>query len=519
MIAAEATSAGIAGLGAAKLSGPRPMPAARSLLHKTGWSSVAVASVLVARFGVTVFTARYLGPSGAGRLAYLLWVQEVAATVTGFGLQSCVTRFVAGLAGKGVGGGRELASWLYRIYLVLTVLGAAGICALAPQSWRPAEDGAVRIALGLCLVSQAVGAFYTAYLAGRQEFRRVARLNLWSSGALICGAACGMALWGVPGILLGYAAGSAIPALLSSELLRGGSVERTLAVRCLKYSCFAWFAAIVSACAWSRIEVVFLERMWGNREVALFSAGLTVSALATQGPMLLSTALMPHFAESAGAGLTSAAEFAYARAVRMLAALLFPLCLGMASVIPVLLPAIYGEAFRAAVPTAMVLAAFSALSLMSVSSALVYGSGRAWFVAASGFGGAVLSLAGCATVIPVWGAWGASLSRSAVQTAMAVLGTWYVHRHLGCPAPVKALGKVLAAAFAAALSSFATLQRLPSVAALALAVPLAALVYVAMLRLTRALDAGDAQSLHYAFGRMPKPLAAPAAGLLEWIVR
>ena len=79
----------------------------------------------------------------------------------------------------------------------------------------------------------------------------------------------------------------------------------------------------------------------------MFSIGLTLSALATQVPMLMSTALMPHFAESAGRSGTDGKT--YASAIRLLAALLFPLCFGTASLVPTLLPGVYGPAFRAAV--------------------------------------------------------------------------------------------------------------------------------------------------------------------------
>jgi O-antigen/teichoic acid export membrane protein len=511
------SAAGVCSVREAEICSVRPP--ARSLLYKTGWSTLATATLVAARFAVTIFTARHLGPAGAGRLAYLFWIQEVVAMVTGFGMQSCVTRFVADRNGRGEAAeGRLLASWLYVRYLALALVGGVGIALVAVQSWRPAADPAVWVALGAGLLSQSMGAFYTAYLAGRQEFDRIARMNLISSGALVVGAALGMSRWGVPGILLGYAAGSALPAVWSCELLGGRGMprlDRGTVRACLKYAVFAWCAAIVSACVWSRIEVVFLERWWGSQEVAMFSIGLTLSALATQVPLLMSSALMPHFAESAAR--SGADRRTYASATRLLAALLFPLCLGTASLIPVLLPGVYGPAFRAAVPNAMVLTAFSVLSLMNVGSALLYASGRAWFVAASGFAGAVLSLAGCAVVIPVWGAWGASLSRSAVQGVMVSVGTWYIHRHLGCPTPLRALGKILAAAAMAAVASYATITVFPTFAAIALAIPLAAAVYLAMLRWTRALDAADAVSLHSASSRMPAAVAAPVSTILEWL--
>ena len=497
---------------------------ARSLLYKTGWSTLAACGIVIARFAVTIFTARHLGPSGAGRLAYLLWIKEMVATVTSFGMLSCVTRFVAKLTGRSrLDAAESLASWLYRRYLTLTLIGGIGIAAVAVQPWRAVGSAPAWAALGLCLVSQSMGAFYTAYLAGRQQFEKMARINLISGAVLVVAAAVGMALWGVAGTLIGYAAGSLFPALLSCSLLRPRSSsrlpDRSLAATCMKYSCFAWCAALVSACVWSRVEVVFLERYWGNHEVAMFSVGLTLAALAIQAPLLLGSALMPHFAESAGGRPAGAERHVYSRALRLFASLLFPLCLGTSSLTPALLPALYGAPFRAAVPSTMMLTAFSILALMNVGSSLVYASGRAWFVAASGLAGAILSLAGCAVAIPVWGVWGASLSRAAVQTAMAVLGTWYIHRHLGCPAPLRALGKILAAALVAALFSYSVMLLVPAIFSLIVAIPGAALLYLVMLRLTSALDSGDTQALSHAAGRSPVMVAVPLRGVLGWVAR
>ena len=496
-----------------------PSPPAKSLLAKTGWSGLACASIVLGRFVVTIITARRLGPDGSGRLAYLLWMLEIAVTIAGFGMQSCITRFVADLRGQGRADlAPALARWLYTRYLALTLLGAAGIGIVASQSRVTAGNPAIWISLAIYLVLQAMGNFYLAYLAGQQEFKAIARINLISALALVMGAGFGTLLFGVTGALLGYAASAVAPAVLSGSLLRRTTVfyDSTLASECMRYAFFAWCAAVVSACVWSRVEVAFLENYWGHDAVAMFSVGLTLSALAVQGPLLLGGALMPHFAELAAAG-AGVRERLYSGATRLLAALLFPLCLGLSSIIPILLPVVYGEAFRGAIPSAMVLTAFSALAFMNVGSALVYASGKAWFIAATGLGGAILSLAGCLLVIPSWGPWGAALSRSVVQTAMVALGVWYIGKHLGCPAPFASLARILLSAGIAALCSYATITFLPDAAALIVALPFAAYVYLRMLRATRALEPEDLQSIRNALIRIPSSASAPMDELLGWL--
>jgi O-antigen/teichoic acid export membrane protein len=492
-----------------------------SLLHKTGWGTAAGLVAVSGRFLVTIFSARHLGLEGLGRLAYLLWIIELTATVTGFGMQSCVTRYLADLRAQGRDdAAASLATWLYRRYLLITVLGATVLVVVAVSTQHRGLETAVWTNVGVCLVLQAMGTFYLAYLAGEQRFDRPTRVNLVSAGCLVLGVAIGMKCWGLAGTIAGYAAGSVLPAVLSSGLLKSGSVNYELDPRlkssCIRYACFAWWAAVVSACVWSRIEVVFLERYWGAQEVAMFSVGLTLSSLAVQGPMLLGGALMPHFAESMNALNMVEHRQVYSRTIRLLAALLFPLCMGLASVMPVVLPMVYGGTFRSAVPISMVLAAFSVLSLMSVSSALVYASGKAWFIAVSGCAGAVLSIAGCALVIPIWGAWGAALSRSAVQTVVALLGTWYISKHLGCPAPVRSLACILFSSALAALCSYTIIIRTHGFGALAIALPAACAVYLMMLRLTSALHQEDIASLRNALARVPVGISWPFSGLLGW---
>ncbi len=507
---------------AAEIAAPR-----RSLLQKTGWSALASVGPIGGRFILTVMTARWLGPDGAGRLAYLLFLSEAIATLTGFGLQSSVTRFVADLEGQGK---REetpaLARWLYSRYLLLAVLGAVILAAVPRLLGSRVVAADLWFWLAGVFLVQALGAFYIAYLGGRQRFDLVARLNWHSSLILVFGGVLGTVVYGLPGTLAAYLAGSLPPAVLSFRLLgrsrangRRVVVDRELRSGCLRYAMFAWLAAMVSTLVWSRMEVFFLERYWSAHAVAMFTVGITLSALATHGPMLLSGALMPHFAENAGLRDSQSLRRAFAASTRLLVVLLFPLCLGLASLTPVLLPALYGDAFRPAVPSAMVLIAFSSLAFANVVSALIYGSGKSWFVAASGSVGAVLSLAGCLLVVPVWGAWGAAWSRSLVQASMVALGAWYAGRKLSCPVPVRALGKTLLAALLAAGASYLVVSTAGGIASIAPAIAAAAAIYLVAVRRLAILEPEDVRVIRRALDELAGAVRLPGGIRMNWLTR
>ena len=250
----------------------------------------------------------------------------------------------------------------------------------------------------------------------------------------------------------------------------------------------------------------------------MFTVGLTLAALATQGPMLLCGALLPHFAERAGAGDLNAIRRTYAAATRLMAFMLFPLCLGLASITPILLPLLYGSAFQPAVPNAMVLMAFSALAFANVGSSLLYAMERSWFIALGGSAGALLSLTACMLVIPSWGAWGAVWSRAAVQSSMIALGTWYIFKHLSCPVPFVALAKTSLAALLSAGFSY-TISSLAhgSAVSLTAALPAAAVAYLVAVRKLKILEPEDLPLLERALVRVPVRFSAPVVRLSGWL--
>jgi O-antigen/teichoic acid export membrane protein len=161
---------------------------------------------------------------------------------------------------------------------------------------------------------------------------------------------------------------------------------------------------------------------------------------------------------------------------------------------------VYGEAYRPAVPAAMVLIAFAALSFATIGSSLIYGMEKAWFIAAGGFGGAALSVTACLVVIPRYGVWGAVWSRAGVQTAMVALGLWFISRKLLCAVPLWALTKTLCAASLAALAAYAATTIQGGLAGLGLALIASPLVYALLAALFGLVEAHDKRRLRLALG-------------------
>jgi O-antigen/teichoic acid export membrane protein len=270
---------------------------------------------------------------------------------------------------------------------------------------------------------------------------------------------------------------------------------------------------------WSRVEIAFLQRYWASESIAMFTVGLTLASLATQGPLLLTGPLLPHFAQRAGEQDLKGIVSIYGGGTLLLAATLFPLCIGLASITPVVLPLLYGNAFRAAVPTAMVLIAFSALSFGNVGSALLYARERSGFIALGGTLGAALSIASGFIIIPRWGPWGAAWSKAFVQTSMIALGTWYISKRLACPVPLRAIGKVLGAALAAACVSYAIVRVIADVRGVVLAIPAAAITYLVCVKYGRVFQEADLAMALRVVERLPRRMGEGLGTGLNWLYR
>ena len=179
-------------------------------MQNTVWNAVGTLSSVTGKFVVAVATARLLGPTGAGALAYLIWISDTVGTLSCLGFPSTTTRFVAALNGEG----RQheasvLARWLYVRQLLAAGVGMSLILVLGTTSDRTASNS-VWAAVAVTFVLQNLGTFNAAYLNGMQQFDLTARLNIVSSVLLVVGVLVGASTFGPAGALCGYILGNLV---------------------------------------------------------------------------------------------------------------------------------------------------------------------------------------------------------------------------------------------------------------------------------------------------------------------
>lgn len=497
-------------------------------IRNTAFSAISGLCVSVAGLLSSIVVARLLGVEGAGAVTFALWIVGLAVALCDLGVGSSLTRYLPEFSSTGQADvAQALTSALLRPFGLATltaVTASASLAALAPSAISPsgsASGGATEWLIVAALVGcVSFGTFYMNWLRGMQQFDRMARLAMLSVALQLALVGGGTLAGGAQGALAGYVGGSIVPAALCLSIPRGCSrIDPDLRRRVRRYALYTWASTIVSLLVWSRIEVVFLRHFVGNEAVGLFSAGLTVSTLATQAPMLLTGSLISFFSEKVSMRHHDAVRDVFLLGTRLLGFMVLPMCFGTAAILPEFLPLLFGHAFDPAIPSATILVISASLGAVSaVSTNLLYASERSDFILFAGLGGAALSLVLCLALIPLFGIVGAAVSRFLVQLSMVVAGAWFVKSRLAHAIPIRHLMRLAAAALLCAVAARAIIEVWPGLPGLFVAIPASAAVYVAAVALMRALPKEDIAHLRAVLALLPVGARRPADAVLRILV-
>lgn len=503
------------------------------LAHRLVWNAAASSLGSVGRLIAGVLVARVLGPELTGRFSYALWMVEFTVLLLTFGLPGALTRYLANYQGQCRATAQvELVRWCTLGYVPITAAACAVTYLLARYVVFDDLDKGIGAALAMLVTAQLWAGLNQAVLTGFQDFKTLALLTVASAVVSVAGQSVGAVLWGIQGAVLGAAAAFAILALgfvlVGYPRIQGAArtalfnpptpPERGFYF----YAASTWLAVLISAVAWGRAELFFLERFSPPAELGFFAVGLLWSGMVVQAVGLIAGALMPHFSTLDGSRDASRLKGDYRRLTVLVALVAFPVSAGGVALMPELIRLAFGEAYAGAVPSARLMMAAGAWSFATVGSAAIYGIGEAGLIMRWSVLGAVLTILGCLLLVPEYGAAGAATVRWCVQGTMVGIGAHLLRSRYGLPFPGRKLGAVAVAATVCALAARAvasSADKVPPAAVLLLAVATGAVVYVIALRLLRVLAPEDATSLMTFVRRCPRPLSVWIAGGIRWVTR
>jgi O-antigen/teichoic acid export membrane protein len=321
-------------------------------------------------------------------------------------------------------------------------------------------------------------------LRGEQRFDKLARISTTSALLRVTTTVLGAWLFGVPGALVGYIAGTILPASRVFPLLRNKPrVDQSLRRELVGFTLVSWTIGVIGNLLFGRTQLAFLEHYTGIAAVGMFAVALTVAEMAAQLPPLLLSALLPRFSEQSGQGADDHMMRLYRTMTALIATVMFPFCLGLAAITPVLVPLVFGADFDDAATIASILLIVTAVnSLGGTNLSLILSKGKTRILLISNAVGLVGVILLSFLLIPDYGLVGAAWSRGIIQIVVILIEIGWAASQLRFVPPFRALGVIAIAALTQGAVAYVVVQYVGGAVSLVLAIPAALLTYLVAIR-------------------------------------
>ena len=475
-----------------------------SLSSNTLSSALAGAITTIGTFICSVFIAQFKGAAGSGVVSFAIASGLFVATIGDLGLSATITRFLPEL--RALGKHREVAGFTARLlFFALLFSATLIITGLVITFSAPGAVQRVWALIAVLSASQILASFAIGYLRGMQDFDALLRVSAASTLIQVLIVATFAATSGAEWALIGYIVGNFIIAAVCIPLARTrGTVAGERRRLALVYARNSWAAAVVSYFVWARLDILFVSAFSTSEDVGQLSVALTLAGAAMQLPLLLTGALLPHFASLAAIGRHEEAGQQYAMITLIIALIAAPLCFGCAAIAPSLVPLIFGNAFTESGPLAQIVVVatfFGALSLGG--SSVLYGRDQSLSVFVFGLVGAALFVLAGFTVIREYGAQGAAWARALIQTVLVVGGFIYIRVKFGYRISIWKLSIIISSAALCAFAAAVTLRIFGGWTGVLISVFVGAGVYSFALKFTGVLDVEMRQGVAKSISSFP----------------
>lgn len=445
-------------------------------------------STLIFGFASTIIVARVLGAEQNGIVAYAIWLSTTAVGIAELGIGNVLTRY-----GDGYRFGVDWKDQSGTLFLPFAVATTA--MTLAFVGWGLIQYGHGDVADAVFWFATAVLAAVTglAVFAGS-----IARgLRRWGEasrdvliGCLLQVPAVFVGAWyfGVPGAICGYLVRNLPQAISLRHYVDPRRLRSIVLSKPLKsYARDSWLSNLSGMLIWTRVEYIFIGFYCDNLQIGYYTIGLSLASLMNQLSMQLSGEIVPFLGRHHDDDDHDEIKKIYQSMSRMMALLMFPLCLGGAAITPELVSTLFGAAFVPATRVSELLVAMSAVSaLATVPASLIASRERTdvfvWATPLAGF----LMVTGLAVTVPFGEGLAAAAVRSVVHGLWFVGLTFFVWRTFRIALPIASLTRILISAAACAVAARLTIVSVPGPLGIVAAIGVGAIVYLLSLRLTRA---------------------------------
>lgn len=368
--------------------------------------------------------------------AFSQWLVDIVFLCLAFGLAGSASRFFAEFRTRY----QELLA--FERWFLLRSLAVVVIVTLASPLAVIAFNGEASLKIGLLQAGWSAAAAVWALLLARAQGLQRFRLVALSNGVYIAIALSGCALLPKEGVevssamLLVMVATAAaaftmwqpLPIPLHGRTKKAEASE--LNHRILKiFAINIWISSLVSALVWSRGEIIIVRAELGVSELAIYSAALSLTGIATQGLMLLTGAVGPHLTQMWGAGQREEAVLLCRRITDSLTLISGILCIFLFLFAPELIRFTFGTAYAKAGVTLAILGLGTIGLASAAANQLLQIRTNGVFARNVNIVGAISLFTTAILLVKLAGIDGAAMSRALIQIGVGIF-TFYFSRHL-----------------------------------------------------------------------------------------
>jgi O-antigen/teichoic acid export membrane protein len=482
------------------------MSASKVAAH-TGFNFITIACNAASSLVLTAVVARWLGPSGMGSYSLVTWFFAMAGILVNLGLVTTTMKYMAEALGRqdDAEAAAILAYGMRRLLINGFVITALWLLAMpwAAAAYHQPSLVALMPFAALAIIPTSAMALCMAATQGLQRYGRVAMATATYAGILLFGSLSTLELgYGIGGLLAVSAVAASVACLiyltaLSTWTPRWWRFKITSERRQLLrgYGASLMVLILLDAIVWQRSAVFFLGLWRPAQEVAFFAMAFGLATMAMKLiPGTLVGLLIPSMARSFGNGRLDHIASIYHLAGRWMAVLALPVAAGGAALSLPLVTSLYGPTYAPMAPILSILLASAALVNVFgfPASSVLYAVDGQRHMVKIGMVAAVANIALMALLVPTYGVLGATVATAFSQLLVLPPGAYYAGKLLGGIGPAwrRMPAIALASLAMAAPVAFVAAHFAPHTA-LAIGIPLGALLYPPLLALCRGLESED----------------------------
>ena len=389
--------------------------------------------IIVFGLGISIITARYIGPSGNGIIAGLTVYPTIFMAIGSLGIRQSTTYFL----GKGIFSEDEIKIALTQIWMVTTIISLL-VCFALMCLFSTSGSNLTLVLLALLPIPFSLfNTYNSGIFLGKNDIKTFNKINWIPSFIVLVSTIIFVVLlgWGVSGAMIATIGGPLFMffiLLFKNKFLDYFSFRYNWnIIRQLLSLGIVYATALLIQNLNYRADIILLDKLSTAHELGIYSKGAGITQYLWQIPTLFSTVI---FARSA----VSRNDRAFSLKVAQLLRVSFVM-IGFASIVLVLfsqliIVGMYGEKFRESISVLnYLLPGVFILTIYKVLYMDLAGKGKPWIAMKSMIPALLINIAMNVLLIPKLGADGAAISSTVSYGIGGILFLFFYSKAVTIP--------------------------------------------------------------------------------------